>query len=222
MASLVAPRSRLKLHCFQHCAWTQTEKKSLNVSCRCLLVLYPALCCTEVTNGFPASCCRMPKASSSSPKGSWGSTFRSVGETLEVLPDLFPIWKVIFTLTCGLVVTGLMICGVVGWEQDWAWTLFWGGRTSLLKNKFIDSECRSWRGRVECKGPMDSELLLFSVLVNMSVLLLQWLWLWSLVLGSLFSNRHSCSREVMFRDISWVSWKYPGFIYKGIKGKKLD
>lgn len=161
----------------------------------------------------------MPKASSSSPKGIWGSTFRSVGETLRVLPDLFPIWKVIFTLTCGLVVTGLMICGVLGWEEDCAWTLFWGGRTSLLKNKFIESsECRSWRGRVECKGPMDSELLAFSVLVNMSVLLL--LWLWSLVLGSLFSNRHSCSGEVRFRDISWASWKYPAFIYRGIKGKK--
>lgn len=71
---------------------------------------------------------------------------------------------------------------------------------------------------MECKGPMDSELLPFSVLVNMSVLLL--LWLWSLALGSLFSNRHSCSGEVRFRDISWVSWKYPGFIYRGIKGKK--
>lgn len=162
------------------------------------------LSCTAITNCLPPSCCRMHKASSSSPKGSWGSTSRSVGETLVAPPDLSPIWKVILTLTCGLV-TGLMICGVVGWE-DCAWTLLSGGRASLQENKVIDSEaweCRSWRARAGCRGTMDSELLPFSV--NMSVLLL--LWLWSLVLGWLFSSRHSCSGAATFIDIGRVSWK---------------
>lgn len=139
---------------------------------------YPAVSCTAITNCLPASCCKVPGVSSSSPKESLGSTCRSVGETLGVPPDPFPMWKVILTLTCGLVVTGLIICGVAGRKEDCAWMLFWGGRASVQDKKVVNpeaSECGSSKGRVDCKGPIYSELRQFSVLVRASVLLLLWL-----------------------------------------------
>ena len=40
-------------------------------------------------------------------------THESVGMTDDVLLDPFPMWKVMLTLTWGLGVTGLMICGLV-------------------------------------------------------------------------------------------------------------
>lgn len=174
--------------------------------------LWLALSCTDITNCLPASCCGMLKDSSSSPKRSLESNcIKSVGRTDGVPVDPFPMWKVMLTLTWGLVVTGLMICGLVGWEEGWeedsVGTLGWGATGSVLESKVIGSdraEWGLWRAMVDCKGLMDSKLLQPSVLVKVSVLLL--LWLWSLQ-ASPFSSRHCCSSEVTVNEVCWISPK---------------
>lgn len=155
----------------------------------------------------------MLKDSSSSPKGSVQSaSFKFVGTTDGVPQDPFPMWKVMLTLTCGLVVTGLMMCGLVGWEGDCEGMLGWGVMGSGLEIKVKGSdraECKLLMATVDCKGPMESWLLLPSVLVNVSVLLLDWLWS---LQASPFSSRHCCSGEVTVNEVSWVSPKQPWLI----------
>lgn len=85
------------------------------------------------------------------------------------------MWKVMLTLTWGLVVTGLMTWGLVGWEVDCVGTFGCGVAASVWESNVMGSdgtESGLWRASVDCKGPTDSWLLEPSVCVKVSVLLL--------------------------------------------------
>lgn len=118
--------------------------------------------------------------------------------------DPFPMCKVMLTLTCGLVVIGVMIWGLLGWEDVCVWILGCGAADSMLECKVMGSDRTDnglSRAKVECKGLMDSWLLQPSVLVKVSVLVVQWLWS---LLASPFSSRHSFSCDATLNKVSWV------------------
>lgn len=149
----------------------------------------------------------MLKDSSSLPRGSLQpACIKSTGLTGGVPQDPFPIWKVMLTLTWGLVVTGLIMCGLVGWEGDCVRMLGWDVTGSVLEinGKGSDNaEDGLLKRTVDCKGLMDSWLLEPSVLVKVSVLLLHWL---QSLLTSPVSNRYCSSGEAgSSNEVSRVS-----------------